>query len=155
MAKTRAQSSKPSTKLNSNFVTGLKTNKVKKKSLKAAKQPSKIKIPLNAPKLQSCTEKGKETDLQETEDLLKLCRTFSIFVTRIKDTSEVESESYDDIFHIIYHPFKTIKKQYRLIFSLATCVPNDASVRCKKLAIDRTVKKSTRIEEISDAKSKS
>lgn len=99
MAKTRAsaKSSTSSAKLNNDFVERLHTSKGKKRSFKTVKQQPKIKNPLSAAKLQSQAEKKKIADLQANEQLLKLCRPFTICLTRIeprrtKETSNVKSK---------------------------------------------------------------
>lgn len=89
MAKTRSQSS--SNKLNSNLVVGLKPNKKKNKLSKTAvERKSKIKNFPSAAKLQSQDEMEKKSDVQATEDLLKLCRPFSICLTRIDENCGVD-----------------------------------------------------------------
>lgn len=109
MAKTRAQSSKLFAK---KIVAGLNINKVKKSS-GAAKQQFKKKNTLIAVKLQSKSGKEKKS-FPSIQDLMKLCRPISIRLTRIKESSGVDSKSYYDfacIFFILLNfPFKINKK---------------------------------------------
>lgn len=94
MAKTRAKNSKSFAKLNKHFVAGRKRSLVKKKSSEVPKQQPKMKNTLTATKLQSEIEKKRKSDLQATQDLLKLCRPFSICLSRIKEMPSGKSKSY-------------------------------------------------------------
>lgn len=96
MAITRAnaQNSKSSAK----FDAKLKATGVKKNSFKVA--PTRKNL-LNAAKLQSKNEKGKNADLKMTEQLLKLCRPISIYLTQIKPEQTMKIPVVDSKFSFL------------------------------------------------------
>lgn len=113
MAKTRSKRS-TNWSSSSGFTPGFKNKQLKQKS---SEQQSKRKL--------QSQEERKELDLKATAKLLKLCRPFSICLTRLKETSNAKSKSCDD-FGCIY--FIKFIKNIKFLFSFMHAKRNACSL---------------------------